>query len=300
MLGIIAARVGNLDAAVELYGRALAVNGRSAECHFNIGAGAARAGPQPRGHRASRRGNGAQARLCCRAYRARRHAGAQNELDRRARSYEQVLAIDPRLVDARHGLANVLRQQGRLDEAAEQFRQVVALKPDYAEAHSNLGVVLAAQGRWAEAAEHISARCRSSRSWSTSIAISPAPCWPTAAPDEALAAIMRGLAVRRDRRSQGDIRAMRTVGDELPPDERISRLVARALTEGWGRSAELSPLAVLLFMSSETGRVAIEPMLSAPDELATRARLLAICPTIVCCARCWNRRRSAMPRLSNS
>ena len=36
MLGVIASRTGKLDAAAELYGRALAINSRSAECHFNL------------------------------------------------------------------------------------------------------------------------------------------------------------------------------------------------------------------------------------------------------------------------
>ena len=119
MLGIIATRVGNLDAAVELYGRALAVNGRSAECHFNLG----------QVLRAQGRNSEAMA-----------HLG-------------EATAIKRDYVAAHMSLADMLRLQGRLDEAAEQFRQVVALRPDYAEAYSNLGVVLAAQGRFLEAAE---------------------------------------------------------------------------------------------------------------------------------------------------
>src|SRR5262245_7326413 len=119
MLGIIATRVGNLHAAVELFGGALAVNGRSAECHFNLG----------QVLRAQGRNGEAMAHLA------------------------EATAIKRDYVAAYMSLADLLRLLGHLDEAADQFRQVIALRPDYAEAINNLGVVLAAQARWAEAAE---------------------------------------------------------------------------------------------------------------------------------------------------
>ncbi len=135
---------------------------------------------------------------------------AQNELDRCASALRAGARDRSAAGGARHGLANLLRQLGRLDEAAEQFRQVVALRPDYAEAFSNLGVVLAAQGRWADAAEQ----------YQRAISIKPElvdvyrnlarALLVDGRADEALAAIMRGLAMRRDRRSQGDLRPVRT------------------------------------------------------------------------------------------
>ena len=223
MLGLIAVRVGNLAAAAELYGRALAVNGRSAECHFNIA----------QVFRAQGRNRDAVAHLgeataIKRDYVAAHVSladmlAAQNDLEDARARYEQALAIDPRLVDARHGLANLLRQLGRLDEAAEQFRQVVALRPDYAEAFSNLGVVLAAQGRWADAAEQ----------YQRAIAIKPE-----------LVDVYRNLARalrsrrtrgrgpggdharardRRDRRSQGDLRSVRAGCGQRPARRGISR-----------------------------------------------------------------------------
>ena len=267
MLGIIATRVGNLDAAVELYGRALAVNGRSAECHFNLG----------QVLRAQGRNSEAMA-----------HLG-------------EATAIKRDYVAAHMSLADMLRLQGRLDEAAEQFRQVVALKPDYAEAYSNLGVVLAAQGRFLEAAEQ----------YRRALSIKPGlvdtyrnlarALLEDGQADEAVATITRGLAIGETDEAKAIFVQCAQSATNVPPGEAFRDLLARALTEGWGRSAELSPLVCSLFMSSETGRVAVEPMLSAPDSLASETRHCSRhCPTIVCCARCWSRRRLAIPTWSAS
>jgi 2-polyprenyl-3-methyl-5-hydroxy-6-metoxy-1,4-benzoquinol methylase len=57
----------------------------------------------------------------------------------------------------------------------------------------------------------------------------------------------------------------------IPPDPTFRDLVARALTEGWGRSADLSALAALLFTTSDTGGAAIDRVLSAPDRFAIEA-----------------------------
>ena len=271
MLGLIAVRVGNLTAAAELYGRALAVNGRSAECHFNIA----------QVFRAQGRNRDAVAHLgeataIKRDYVAAHVSladmlAAQNDLEDARARYEQALAIDPRLVDARHGLANLLRQLGRLDEAAAQFRQVVALRPDYAEAFSNLGVVLAAQGRWADAAEQ----------YQRAIAIKPElvdvyrnlarALGAAGRADEALAAIMHGLAIGETDEAKAVFVQCAQAAANVPPGEAFRDVVARALTEGWGRSADLSPLAAFLFMTSESGHAAAERILSAPQLAAEGA-----------------------------
>ena len=128
----------------------------------------------------------------------------------------------------RHGLANLLRQLGRLDEAAEQFRQVVALKPDYAEAYSNLGVVLAAQGRFAGSRRALSARALNQAGAGRRLSQPrPRPAGRRA----------RGRGRggdharprdRRDRRSQGDLRSVRTVGGERRRPERRSAISSPA------------------------------------------------------------------------
>jgi tetratricopeptide (TPR) repeat protein/SAM-dependent methyltransferase len=265
MLGIIATRVGNLDAAAELFGRALAVNARSTECHFNLA--------QVR--RAQGRNEDAIAHLgeattLKRDYVAAHAAlgemlAARNDLEGAVTHYQRALTFDPRLVDARHGLAHLLRQLGRFDEAIEQFRHVVAIRPDYAEAYNNLAVVLAAQGRFSEAAEQ----------YQRALSINPALVdvyrnlaraqLADGRADEAVATSMRGLAVgESDEARTVFVQCAQSVMN-IPPDGRFRDLVIRALTEGWGRSADLSPLAAFLVITSEAGHAAIDRVLSAPD-----------------------------------
>jgi Tfp pilus assembly protein PilF/SAM-dependent methyltransferase len=224
MLGIIATRVGNLHAAAELYGRALAVNGRSAECHFNLG----------QVLRAQGRNGEAMA-----------HFG-------------EATAIKRDYVAAYMSLADMLRLQGNLNDAADRYRQVVALHPDYAEAISNLGVVLAAQGRWADAAAE----------YQRALAIKPGltdtyrnlarALLADGRPDKALAAVMRGLAMGETDEAKAMFVQCAQSATEAPPGEAFRALVVRALTEGWGRSADLSPLACSLFLASENGRLGRE------------------------------------------
>ena len=110
--------------------------------------------------------------------------------------------------------------------------------------HSNLGVVLAAQGRGPKPRSTISARSRSSRSWSTSTAISAACAAGGGRADEALARVMRGLAVGRPtrqgasscnaRRSVATLRRRRVPRpDRARADRRLGPL--RASSRRWRR-----------------------------------------------------------------
>ncbi len=67
--------------------------------------------------------------------------------------YRQVLAVNPRDLDALVSLGNLLKTQGRLPEALEQYRQALAIEPTHAGLHNNFGVTLKDMGRLAEAVE---------------------------------------------------------------------------------------------------------------------------------------------------
>jgi tetratricopeptide (TPR) repeat protein/SAM-dependent methyltransferase len=278
MLGLIAARLNNLAGAAELFGRALAINDRSPECHFNLG-------QILRGQGRHREAfeHLAEATKLKPNYFAAHVALAdmltqQNEIDAARTHYERALVVEPRLAEARHGLANLLRQQGRLDEAAEAFRQVLALRPDFAEARNNLGVVLATQGRFDEAAEE----------YRRALAVKPdlidvyrnlgRALMAVGRAEEAIAVVMRGLAIRETDEARAFFVQCAQALAAPPADEGFRTLVGRALAEGWGRSADLSALAAFLVMSSEPARTIVERVLAgpmeaiSPDEIAALAR----------------------------
>jgi predicted O-linked N-acetylglucosamine transferase (SPINDLY family) len=76
------------------------------------------------------------------------HAGRLAEAEQ---IYRQILAADPRNVDALHLLGLIAQRVGHFEAAIELIRQSVALKPDQAVALSNLGNAYCQSGRLDEA-----------------------------------------------------------------------------------------------------------------------------------------------------
>jgi predicted O-linked N-acetylglucosamine transferase (SPINDLY family)/ADP-heptose:LPS heptosyltransferase len=71
-------------------------------------------------------------------------------------SYRRVLTLRPAHHQAHNNLGAALGELNRFDEAIEHLRRAIALKPDYAEAHSNLGNALRSLGQ----AQEAEAECR--------------------------------------------------------------------------------------------------------------------------------------------
>jgi tetratricopeptide (TPR) repeat protein/SAM-dependent methyltransferase len=264
MLGIIATRYNNLAGATEILGRALAINPRSPECHFNLAQVLRNQGRHAEafdhlGQATTLRPGYVSAQLALADMLAQ-----QNALDEARARYEQALAAEPQLVEARHSLANLLRQQGRIDEAADQFQQVIAQRPDYAEARNNFGVLLATQGRFAEAAEQYQQALSLKPDLVDTYRNLARALLGIGRADEAVAAVMRGLALREtDEAKAAFVQCAQNI-TSVPDDARFRDLIARALTEGWGRSAELSPLAAFMFATGEPGRSVMDRVLNAP------------------------------------
>lgn len=78
----------------------------------------------------------------------------QGRLDEAARLYEQILAANPHVMDARHMLGVVRAQQARPQEAHDLIAPVVAADPGNALALANFGNVLATLQRREEALAH--------------------------------------------------------------------------------------------------------------------------------------------------
>ncbi|MBD2410718.1 hypothetical protein FACHB389_23000 [Nostoc calcicola FACHB-389] len=66
----------------------------------------------------------------------------QQQFDRALNAYRQVLAIDPKYIDALTNLGSLLKRLGQVEEAIAIYRQGLALKPESAETWFNLGNAL--------------------------------------------------------------------------------------------------------------------------------------------------------------
>jgi predicted O-linked N-acetylglucosamine transferase (SPINDLY family) len=117
-LGVIAYQTGRPEIAVDLIGRALAIDPAVAAFETNLG----------------------------------NALKALGRLDQAAVAYRQALALEPADTVALNNLGNLLRGEGRLDEAVDCFRRALAHKPEDPVVHNNLGNAMAARGRFAEAA----------------------------------------------------------------------------------------------------------------------------------------------------
>jgi tetratricopeptide (TPR) repeat protein len=151
LLGVIAAQCGHAEAAIDLIGRAIRLDGRNAGYHINLGLAEQRSG---------------RAELAAESYRralaiAPDAADAHNnlgillqdrgEIDEAAAAFERCLAARPDHADALVNLCLARRSQGRLDDAVSCGESALALRPDSAEAANNLGLALDNLGRVADA-----------------------------------------------------------------------------------------------------------------------------------------------------
>ena len=117
LLGVVAWQSGHPAEALDLIGRAIAIDRRNPTYHLHCGLALVAAG---------------------------RRADAIKSLRRAAK-------LAPDSEDAHYNLGLALRQDGDLDGAVQAIRKAVRINPGNAEAHNTLGAILAETGRLAEA-----------------------------------------------------------------------------------------------------------------------------------------------------
>ncbi len=151
LLGLIAHRLDQPDAAERMIAKSIALNPGSAAYHANLGHVLRRRGRFEEALGAYRTAIAAQPGF------AAAHSGMGDALkalgrtDEAIAAYRAALAAKPGHVAAAYNLGNTYKDLGRPDEAAEAYRAALDAKPDFARAHNNLGIVLAELGRTDEA-----------------------------------------------------------------------------------------------------------------------------------------------------
>ncbi len=75
------------------------------------------------------------------------------QLDAAVECYEKAIAIQPDYAEAHYNLGNALKELGQWEDAVKSYEKALTLKPDYAKAHNNLGIALKELGQLDAAAE---------------------------------------------------------------------------------------------------------------------------------------------------
>ena len=115
--GAIYVELGQLEASVKAYNKAISIMPDYADAYYNMGIA----------------------------------LKAQGKQDESIEAYRKALAIKPDYADACNNLGNTLNEQGKFDEAITFYKRALAIKPDYAETYFNMGRALKDQGKLEEA-----------------------------------------------------------------------------------------------------------------------------------------------------
>jgi predicted O-linked N-acetylglucosamine transferase (SPINDLY family) len=185
LLGVLAAQTGHADKAVELIGRAIAINPNVAHYHSNLGEAYRKLGAPDAALVSLRRAlelnpgtADAHVNLGLVLWELKRSAEAiaalrraiqlqpahaeacsalgkllqdENQHEEAIIAFTHLLRLRPRDASAHNNLGVSLHAAGRIEDAAGAFRQAIQLQPGHARAHGNLGIALKESGRPEEA-----------------------------------------------------------------------------------------------------------------------------------------------------
>jgi tetratricopeptide (TPR) repeat protein/SAM-dependent methyltransferase len=272
-LGLIALNGGNAATAVELFERAIAVNDRTAEYHYNIALAWRALNRADKVAAHLERAVGLRSDYPLAHLNLGNVRREQGRLADAAAAYERALALSPTLVAARFNLGNVLAEQRRWDAAIACYGQVLAAEPNHAEAHGGLGSALTDRGRPRDAIPHIE----------RALALKPdlAGAYESLAKAHlsagdlhaALIAIARALELKETATGKAFFaQSVMFVEFTSDPTGRFRGLTLRALAEGWAGPRELSAACTSLIklnddVKNSIGRVnAAWPMRLSPAE----------------------------------
>jgi protein O-GlcNAc transferase len=151
--GAIYQGLGQLDASVNAYKKALAFNPDYVDAYFNMGIALQGQGKLKQAIKAYNKA------LSIKHDNAEAYNNMGNalkelgKLNKAIASYNKAISIKPDYADAYYNAGTALKKQGKLDEAVVSYNKALSFKPDYADAYYNMGIVLKDQGKLKEAIE---------------------------------------------------------------------------------------------------------------------------------------------------
>lgn len=152
LLGIIAFRMQQVDAAVEFLRQALAADPLAAECYLDLSLVLLSQGHATEAETAASCAVTLQPRLPEAAYHLGNALLRQGRLEAAAVAFQHALHQRPRYAEAEVNLGIALDALGRPTEAVEAYARAIAIQPDLVEAWNNLASVLNATSRFHDAA----------------------------------------------------------------------------------------------------------------------------------------------------
>ncbi len=170
----------------------------------------------------------------------------QGKLEEAVASYRNAITSKPDFAEAYSNLGNTLNEQGNLDEAVASFGNALKLKPDFAEAHSNLGNALRVQGKLDEAIASYRNALACRPDYAEAYGNLGNAFREQGKLDKAIASYQSALQIRKSPEiKSGFAQCIRNVyfTHEIPD---IRHLVASAISEPWGRPADLANPAISL------------------------------------------------------
>lgn len=216
--GALAYAMGRHHEAVDLIGRAIALDDTQPDFHYNLGL-------------------------------------ALSALGRRGESvahWQRTLAINPNHAAARLNLGNVLREDGHISEAVAQHEAALRLWPAPV-VHNSLGLSLAGANRHDEALAHFSRAIAMQPAFPEPYLNLAASLLATGRATDALGPAIHVLGLRET----PEVRALFVqIVRELPEGTdppALRGLLVRALDEGWTAPAVLAPACIALILNGPAG-----------------------------------------------
>ena len=143
--------LGQLDASVEAYNKALAIKPDYAEAYYNMGVTLQEQGKLKEAIEAYNKVLAIKPDHAETYYNMGNAFKEQGKQEEAIKTYNEALAIKPNYAEAYYNMGNALKEQDKLAEAVEAYNKAIDIKPNYVESYSNMGVALQEQGNLEEA-----------------------------------------------------------------------------------------------------------------------------------------------------
>ena len=155
IIGACYGSLGDHNAAVKNYEKAIIIKPDYAKAHFNLGGAF-----QDIGQLSSSVKSYEKSIFVEPSY-AEAHNNLGNvlrelgQLDSAISYYEKALAINPKYIEAHYSLGSIYEEIGQLNSAVKCYEKVLVIKPEFSKMHNNLGVILQNQGQLNDAVKHL-------------------------------------------------------------------------------------------------------------------------------------------------